>query len=72
MEPFPKFVIIFLAAFINVAYGMHNPMMRDNCNLGEHLTCRLKFIHCWLYACVCLPNHSYLGLGNGCLHIRYA
>jgi len=30
MEPFPKFVIIFLAAFINVAYGMHNPMMRDS------------------------------------------
>ncbi|XP_039149894.1 uncharacterized protein LOC27209171 [Drosophila simulans] len=72
MEPVLKFAIIFLAAFINVTYAMQNPIMRDNCNLGEHLTCKFRFIHCWLYGCVCLPNHSYLGLGYGCLHIRYA
>ncbi|XP_052844013.1 uncharacterized protein LOC128257181 [Drosophila gunungcola] len=41
------------------------------CDLGEHLTCKIKFICCWMYQCVCLPNHVYLGLGHGCLYEKF-
>ncbi|XP_044313779.1 uncharacterized protein LOC123037411 [Drosophila rhopaloa] len=69
-----KFLIIFHIAcqYINVVFGMHNPMMRIRCDLGEHLTCKFSFIYCWMYQCVCLPQHVYIGLGYGCLYEKFA
>ncbi|XP_043950790.1 uncharacterized protein LOC108028105 [Drosophila biarmipes] len=74
MEWFVKLLIYFQIACLGLSevYGMHNPMMRIHCDLGELLTCKFKFVHCWLYECVCLPEHIYLGLGNGCLYIEFA
>ncbi|XP_041674133.1 uncharacterized protein LOC121529983 [Drosophila eugracilis] len=74
MEWSTKF-LIFLLAFLSINFSyvftMHNPMMRIKCDLGEYLTCKFKFVYCWLYECVCLPDHVYLELGFGCLYIEY-
>ncbi|XP_044251950.1 uncharacterized protein [Drosophila takahashii] len=75
MEWFSRLLMIFQIACltINLVYGMHNPMMRIKCDLGEILTCKFSFLHkCWMFECVCLPDHIYLGLGNGCLYIEFA
>ncbi|XP_043063659.1 uncharacterized protein LOC122319888 [Drosophila ficusphila] len=69
-----KFLILVVACLnlkILDVFGLLNPMLRPKCSLGEHRTCSLRIVYCWMYNCVCLPEHVYLGLGKGCLYEKF-